>query len=114
MLTKTFLWNDLKIEKSKINVVNVGNGTINVSIVDSNKENAIKISDLIINVLNKEFEANENFLILLSKLEGLKNLETEFDFYRKTVFESKEYSEVEDRILYLRERNKGFPKHIKK
>ena len=34
------------------------------------------------------FEANENFLILLSKLEGLKNLETEFDFYRKTVFES--------------------------
>lgn len=33
---------------------------------------------------------------------------------RKTVFESKEYSEVEDRILYLRERNKGFPKHIKK
>jgi hypothetical protein len=24
----------------------------------------------------------------LSKLEGLKNLETDFDFYRKTVFES--------------------------
>lgn len=33
---------------------------------------------------------------------------------RKTVFESKEYREVEDRILYLRERNKGFPKHINK
>ena len=33
------------------------------------------------------FEANEDFLILLSKLEGLKNLETEFEFYRKTVFE---------------------------
>ena len=33
---------------------------------------------------------------------------------RKTVFESKNYSEVEDRILYLRERNKGFPKHINK
>ena len=33
---------------------------------------------------------------------------------QKTVFESKEYSEVEDRILYLRERNKGFPKHINK
>ena len=34
------------------------------------------------------FNINENFLILLSKLEGLKNLETDFDFYRKTVFES--------------------------
>lgn len=34
------------------------------------------------------FNADENFLILLSKLEGLKNTETEFDFYRKTIFES--------------------------
>ena len=34
------------------------------------------------------FKINENFLVLLSKLEGLKNLETDFDFYRKTIFES--------------------------
>lgn len=34
------------------------------------------------------FNIDENFLILLSKLEGLKNIETDFDFYRKTVFES--------------------------
>ena len=76
--------NDLEIEKSKINVVNVGNGTINVSIVDSNKENAIKISDLIINVLNKEFEANENFEgvkfeILNSSKENLVESEMESD-----------------------------------
>ena len=34
------------------------------------------------------FDNNEDFLVLLSKLEGIKNMETEFDFYRKTVFES--------------------------
>ena len=34
------------------------------------------------------FNIDEEFLVLLSKLEGLKNLETEFDFYRKTVFET--------------------------
>lgn len=34
------------------------------------------------------FNLNENFLILLSKLEGIKNMETEFEFFRKTVFES--------------------------
>lgn len=31
---------------------------------------------------------NEEYLILLSKLEGLKEIETEFIDYRKTVFES--------------------------
>lgn len=34
------------------------------------------------------FENNEDFLILLSKLEGIKNMDLEFDFFRKTVFES--------------------------
>jgi len=53
--------NDIKIEKSKIDVVNVGNGIINVSVIDSNKENAIKISDSIIKALNEEFEINTNF-----------------------------------------------------
>lgn len=31
---------------------------------------------------------NSNLLQLLSKLEGLRNLETSFELYRKTVFET--------------------------
>lgn len=38
--------------------------------------------------LNEIFLQNPQFLLLLSKLEGLKAKEVEFDFYRKTVFES--------------------------
>lgn len=33
------------------------------------------------------FDAGEEFLILLSKLEGLRTTETDFSIYRKTVFE---------------------------
>ena len=38
--------------------------------------------------LNEIFATQNNFIILLSKLEGLKVVETEFDIYRKTVFEA--------------------------
>ena len=38
--------------------------------------------------LNKILYNNEKFLILLSKLEGLKNIEVEFKTYRKTIFET--------------------------
>lgn len=38
--------------------------------------------------LNQIFSMNKDFLVLLSKLEGLKNINTEFEFYRKTIFES--------------------------
>lgn len=38
--------------------------------------------------LNNILYNNEQFLILLSKLEGLKNSEVEFRLYRKTVFET--------------------------
>lgn len=38
--------------------------------------------------LNEIFNINEKFLILLSKLEGLKITEIDFLNYRKTVFES--------------------------
>ena len=38
--------------------------------------------------LNEIFNINEKFLILLSKLEGLKTIEIEFLTYRKTVFET--------------------------
>lgn len=38
--------------------------------------------------LNEILNLNEKFLILLSKLEGLKIVETDFLLYRKTVFEA--------------------------
>ena len=38
--------------------------------------------------LNTIFNTQNNFIVLLSKLEGLKIVETEFDLYRKTVFEA--------------------------
>ena len=38
--------------------------------------------------LNEVFVKNPQFLQLLAKLEGIKISETDFDFYRKTVFES--------------------------
>ena len=38
--------------------------------------------------LNEILKNNVDFLILLTKLEGLKDENTVFDFYRKTVFES--------------------------
>jgi len=38
--------------------------------------------------LGEIFNSNDKFLILLSKLEGLKITEVEFNTYRKTVFES--------------------------
>ena len=38
--------------------------------------------------LNKIFSNQNNFIILLSKLEGLCSTEIEFNIYRKTVFET--------------------------
>ena len=38
--------------------------------------------------LNEIFVENPLFLQLLAKLEGLKSLDVDFSFYRKTVFES--------------------------
>ena len=38
--------------------------------------------------LNEIFNINENYLILLSKLEGLKLYDTDFMLYRKTIFEA--------------------------
>lgn len=37
--------------------------------------------------LNNIFNIQNDYLILLSKLEGLKSLEVDFNIYRKTVFE---------------------------
>lgn len=38
--------------------------------------------------LNNVFTLDEKYLTLLSKLEGIKTVETEFAIYRKTVFEA--------------------------
>lgn len=38
--------------------------------------------------LNEILNYNNNYLILLAKLEGLLHSESTFDFYRKTVFEA--------------------------
>lgn len=38
--------------------------------------------------LNVILAKQNNFIVLLSKLEGLKTVETEFNIYRKTVFEA--------------------------
>lgn len=38
--------------------------------------------------LNTIFATQNNFIVLLSKLEGLRVAETEFNTYRKTVFET--------------------------
>ena len=38
--------------------------------------------------LNTIFATQNNFIVLLSKLEGLRAVETEFNTYRKTVFEA--------------------------
>ena len=51
-------------------------------------EKQLKTVTLEIAGLNEVFLSFPQFLQLLSKLEGLQQTETEFDFYRKTVFES--------------------------
>ena len=38
--------------------------------------------------LHELFNIDDKYLILLTKLEGLRKMNTEFIFYRKTVFES--------------------------
>lgn len=56
-----------------------------------NEENWKGQLDTVINEiagLNEIFDCGENYLILLTKLQGLKIVETEFDVYRKIVFES--------------------------
>lgn len=56
-----------------------------------NKENWLgQLETVIIELtgLNTIFAKQNNFIVLLSKLEGLKIVETEFNTYRKTVFET--------------------------
>ena len=55
-----------------------------------NNENWLtQLDSLIVEIagLHELSNIDENFLILLSKLEGLKIIEVDFSIYRKTVFE---------------------------
>ena len=55
-----------------------------------NNENYILQLETVINeivCLNEIFSSSNDYLILLAKLEGLLHSESNFDFYRKTVFE---------------------------
>ena len=51
-------------------------------------ENQLETLLIELSGLNEIFNINEKYLILLSKLEGLKLCKTDFMLYRKTVFEA--------------------------
>lgn len=56
-----------------------------------NKENWLEQLNIVIieiSGLNTILSSQNNFVILLSKLEGLKVVETDFSIYRKTIFET--------------------------
>lgn len=56
-----------------------------------NEENwMVQLDTVIIELagLQEILQVNEKFLILLSKLEGLRKIEVDFSIYRKTVFET--------------------------
>ena len=56
-----------------------------------NDENwVLQLNTVIIELygLHTILSTKNNFLILLSKLEGIKNIDTDFYLYRKTIFES--------------------------
>lgn len=55
---------------------------------DEDWKNHLENVILEITGLNQIIDFNDKFLILLSKLEGLKIYTVEFNIYRKTVFES--------------------------
>lgn len=57
---------------------------------ENNENWTAQLSAVIIEIvgLNEILQSEENFLILLSKLEGLKLTDTDFKIYRKTIFES--------------------------
>lgn len=57
---------------------------------ENNEEWQVQLSKVIIELvgLNEIFSFNDKYLTLLSNLEGLKLVETDFDIYRNKIFES--------------------------
>lgn len=82
---------DVPIEVIKLNIKRLTNQLWKLIPMRENGEDwekQLKTVTLEIAGLNEVFLSFPQFLQLLSKLEGLQQTETEFDFYRKTVFES--------------------------
>lgn len=57
---------------------------------ENEEEWKVQLNTVLIEIvgLNEIFSLDEKYLVLLSKLEGLQQLDTEFYVYRKTVFEA--------------------------
>lgn len=57
---------------------------------ENNEDWLNQLNNVIIEIvgLREIFQLDSQFLILLTKLEGLKNVDSEFLVYRKTIFES--------------------------
>lgn len=82
---------DVPIEVIELNIKRLTNQLWKLIPMRENEEDwekQLKTVTLEIAGLNEVFLSFPQFLQLLSKLEGLQQTETEFDFYRKTVFES--------------------------
>ena len=82
---------DFSFEVLEKNVTRLTNQMWKLIPMRENGENWEKQLDTVILEiagLNEVFVKNPQFLQLLAKLEGIKVSETDFDFYRKTVFES--------------------------
>ena len=82
---------DVPIEVIELNIKRLTNQLWKLIPMRENEEDwekQLKTVTLEIAGLNEIFFSFPQFLQLLSKLEGLQQTETEFDFYRKTVFES--------------------------
>lgn len=82
---------DVPIEVIELNIKRLTNQLWKLIPMRENGEDwqkQLKTVTLEIAGLNEVFLSFPQFLQLLSKLEGLQQTETEFDLYRKTVFES--------------------------
>lgn len=90
MSIKTTLYevSDQAFEK---NIIRLTNQLWKLIPMRENKEDWDKqLNTVILEIagLGELFTESPQFLQLLSKLEGLRVIETEFEFYRKTIFES--------------------------
>ena len=82
---------DIPEESIKINCLRLTNQLWKLIPMREHEENWNKQLETVINEIvgfSTIFNAEPLYLQLLNKLEGLYNQETEFNFYRKTVFES--------------------------
>ena len=82
---------DIPIESIKVNCLRLTNQLWKLIPMRENNEDWHKQLETVINEIvgfSAIFNAEPLYLQLLNKLEGLYNQETEFNFYRKTVFES--------------------------